>query len=344
MRFGLVALMLMLGAIPAGAQWLDLQTPGIPRTPDGKPNLTAPAPRGPNGKPDLSGVWNGPDPAPRIEPAYAQRGVNDVARDRPQEYFTTRPAYECLPSGPEAQRFAGWKRIIQTPAAIAILNDDLTYRVIFADSRPLEPNPAPSWMGYSVGRWEGDALVVDSNGYNDKTWVSRNGLSHTEKLRVRERYRRVDFGHLEMEVTFTDAGAFAKPWGFTAKMQLAADTEMLEAVCEHSSENWKGSLSDAANSAVSVPTDVLARYVGTYSGIYQGNKRTVQVTLSGDHLIAKITGADEEDAGTRTLVPRSQTLFEGVGLGYQFSVDDKGVATALTEVHISGGYRYPRLH
>ena len=344
MRFGLVALMLMLGAIPAGAQWLDLKTPGIPRTPDGKPNLTAPAPRGPNGKPDLSGVWNGPDPAPRIDPANAHTWVNDLARDRAQEFFKTRPAYACLPSGPEAQRFAGWKRIIQTPSAVAILNDDLTYRVIFADDRQLEPNPAPSWMGYSVGRWEGDALVVDSNGYNDKTWVSRNGLSHTEKLRVRERYRRVDFGHLEMEVTFTDAGAFAKPWGFTAKMQLAADTEMLEAVCEHSSENWKGSLSDAADSAVSVPTDVLARYVGTYSGIYQGNKRTVQVTLSGDHLIAKITGADEEDAGTRTLVPRSQTLFEGVGLGYQFSVDDKGVATALTEVHISGGYRYPRLH
>jgi hypothetical protein len=193
-----------------------------------------------------------------------------------------------------------------------------------------------------VGRWEGDALVVDSNGYNDKTWVSRNGVSHTDALRVRERYRRPDFGHLEMDVAFTDAGAFAKPWGFTAKMALAADTEMLEAVCEHSSENWKGSLSDAANSAVSVPTDVLARYVGTYSGIYQGNKRTVRVTLAGDHLIAKITGADEEDAGTRTLVPRSQTLFEGLGLGYQFIVNDKGVATDLVEIHISGPYKYPR--
>ena len=102
MRFGLVTLVLMLGANPAGAQWLDLKTPGIPRTPDGKPNLTAPAPRGPNGKPDLSGVWNGPDPAPRIDPANAHTWVNDLARDRAQEFFKTRPAYACLPSGPEA--------------------------------------------------------------------------------------------------------------------------------------------------------------------------------------------------------------------------------------------------
>jgi hypothetical protein len=344
MRFGLVALMLTIGTAPAGAQWLDLKTPGIPRTADGKPNLTAPAPRGPDGKPDLSGVWTGPDPAPRIDPANAQTWVNDLATQRAQEFFKTRPAYACLPSGPEAQRFAGWKRVIQTPATIAILNDDLTYRVIFTDGRALEASPAPSWMGYSVARWEGDTLVVDSNGYNDKTWVSRNGLSHTEALRVRERYRRADFGHLEMDVTFTDAGAFAKPWGFTAKMQLAADTEMLESVCEHSSENWKGSLSDAASKAVAVAPDVLARYVGVYSGLYQGNKRTVQVTLSGDHLVATITGAADGDAeaSTRTLVPRSQTLFEGVGLGYQFNVDDKGLATALTEIHISGGYRYPR--
>ena len=343
MRFPLVALMLIVGTIPAGAQWLDLKTPGIPRTPDGRPNLTAPAPRGSDGKPDLSGVWQGPDPAPRIDSENAQAWVNDLARQRQQEFFKTRPAYACLPSGPEAQRFAGWKRVIQTPTAIAILNDDLTYRVIFTDGRELEANPAPSWMGYSVGRWEGDTLVVDSNGYNDKTWASRNGVSHTEGLRVRERYRRSDVGHLEMEVTYTDSGAFAKPWGFTAKMQLAADTEMLESICERSSDSWTGNLSDAANNAVSVSPDVLARYVGVYSGLYQGNKRTVQVTLSGDHLIAKITGAAEEDGGTRTLVPRSQTLFEGVGLGYKFEVDDKGVATAVTEVHISGGYRYPRL-
>jgi hypothetical protein len=147
-----------------------------------------------------------------------------------------------------------------------------------------------------------------------------------------------------VEVTYTDPGAYAKPWGFTAKMALAADTEMLESICEWSSEHWSGNRSDAASKAVSVAPDVLARYVGVYSGLYQGNKRTVQVELSGGQLMAKITGADDGDGGgnTRALVPVSPTLFEGVGLGYQFVVDDKGVATAVVEIHISGPYRYPR--
>jgi len=128
------------------------------------------------------------------------------------------------------------------------------------------------------------------------------------------------------------------------KMALAADTEMLESICEWSSEHWTGNRSDAASKAVSVAPDVLARYVGVYSGLYQGNKRTVQVELSGDQLIAKITGADDGDGGgnTRTLVPVSPTLFEGVGLGYEFVVGDNGPATAVVEIHISGPYKYPR--
>ena len=343
MRRFLVALLLLVGTIPAGAQWLDRKTQGIPRTHDGKPDLTAPAPRGPDGKPDLSGIWNGPFGSPRPDAANAQQWINDLARQRQQDYFKGRPYYQCLPSGPEAERFGGWKRILQTPAAIAMLSDDLTYRVIFTDGRELEANPAPSWMGYSVGHWDGDTLIVDSTGYNDRTWVGRNGLSHTEALRVRERYRRSDFGHLEVEVTYTDPGAYAKPWGFTTKMELAADTEMLESVCERSSEHWQGTLSDAGNKGISIAPDVLARYVGVYSGIYQGNKRTVQVELSGGQLIAKITGGDDVDVGNaRPLVPVSRTLFEGVGLGYDFVLDDKGVATAVVEIHISGPYRYPR--
>jgi hypothetical protein len=344
MRLFLAALTLLVATTPAGAQWLDRKTPGIPRTADGKPNLTAPAPRGPDGKPDLTGVWNGPNVVARPDVDALQPWVRDLVMQRQQEYYKTRPYYQCLPSGPEAERFGGWKRFLQTPAVIAILNDDLTYRLIHMDGRQLEKDPAPSWQGYSVGHWDGDTLVVDSNGYNDKTWVSRNGLSHTEALRVQERYRRPDFGHLEVEVTYTDPGAYAKPWGFMAKMALVADTEMLESICEWSSEHWSGTRSDAASKGVSVGPDVLARYVGVYSGLYQGNKRTVQVELSGGQLIAKITGADDGDGGgnTRTLVPVSPTLFEGVGLGYQFVVDDKGPATAVVEIHISGPYKYPR--
>ncbi|OFW00843.1 MAG: hypothetical protein A3I61_12560 [Acidobacteria bacterium RIFCSPLOWO2_02_FULL_68_18] len=278
--------------------------------------------------------------------------MNDLARQRQQELHKTRPYYQCRPSGPESERYGGWKRVLQTPAAIAILNDDLTYRLVHMDGRQLEANPAPSWMGYSVGRWEGDTLVVESAGFNDKTWVSRYGVSHTEALRITERYRRSDFGHLQVEVTYTDPAAYVKPWGFKLDMALAADTEMLEAVCENSSEHWAGSLSDAANRAVSLPPDVLARYVGVYSGRYGGNTRTIDVSLSGGQLVAKIVGATAVEGGlgatgldedaARVLVPQSQTLFDGVGLGYQFVVDDKGVATALVEIHVSGSYAYPR--
>jgi hypothetical protein len=343
MRLFLAALILIGGTIPAGAQWLDRRTPGIPRKPDGKPNLTAPAPRGPDGKPDLAGVWHGPVPETGFDPANAQPWVNDLVRQRQQEYHKTRPSYQCLPSGPEADRFAGWKRILQTPTAIAILNDDLTYRVIFMDGRELEANPAPSWMGYSVGRWDGDTLIVESVGFNDKTWLSRYGQAHTEALRMRERYRRPDVGHLQVEVTFTDPAAYAKPWGFTADMALAADTEMLESVCERSSDHWTGSLSEAANTAVTVAPDVLARYVGVYRGFYQSNKRTIEVSFSGGQLIAKIIGAAVTDGGEmRPLIPQSQTLFDGVGMAYQFIVDDKGVTTALEEIHISGPSRFPR--
>ncbi|HEU5254731.1 MAG TPA: hypothetical protein VFU28_02005 [Vicinamibacterales bacterium] len=342
MRLLLAALILMTGTISAEAQWLDRPTSGIPRTPDGKPDLTAPAPRGPDGKPDLTGIWNAPPPVLRPDAANAQAWVKDVVRQREENYFKERPYFHCQPSGPETARFTAWKRILQTPAAFAILNDDLTYRVIHMDGRELEPNPAPSWMGYSVGRWEGDTLVVNSVGFNDKTWLTDGGLPHTEALRVTEQYRRRDVGHLEVEVMYSDPATYAKPWGFTANMELAADTDMLEAVCEHSSERWTGSLSDAARSTVIVAPDTLARYVGVYSGFWGANKRTVEVSLSGGQLIAKILDGRIPGDESRPLIPQSQTLFEGLGLGYQFIVDDKGVVTAVVEIHISGPYRYPR--
>ena len=339
MRPFLVALVLIMGTIPASAQWLDRKTPGIPRTPDGKPNLKAPAPRGPDGKIDLTGIWNGPVPEALADPANAQPWINDLVRQREQEYWKKRPSYQCLPSGPEADRAAGWKRILQTPAMIAVLNDDLTYRVIHTDGRELEANPAPSWMGVSAGHWDGDTLVVESAGFNDKTWLSRYGQGHTEALRVTERYRRPDFGHLHVDVTFTDPGAYAKPWGYTADLTLVPDTEMLESVCEITSDHWTGTISDGA---VTVAPDVLARYVGVYTGLYGSTKRTIEVSLSGGQLVAKIIGAAAVDGGEiRPLVPRTQTLFEGLGIAYQFIVNDKGT-TDLVEIHISGPQKFTR--
>ena len=176
------------------------------------------------------------------------------------------------------------------------------------------------------------------------TWTA------TQALRVRERYRRGDLGHMEVEVTFTDPGAFTKPWGFSVSMELAADTEMLEAICERNSDHW-GSLSDASTQSVTVPLDVLKRYVGVYTGVYGGSERSYEITLPGDQLMAKIVGPPIEGGlgavgldkdALRPLVPVSQTTFEGLGLGYQFIVDDKGVATALVVIHISGPYKFSR--
>jgi hypothetical protein len=189
MRLFLAALTLLVATTPAYAQWLDWKTPNLPRTADGKPNLAAPARALPMASPDLSGVWNGPTIPARPDPANLQPWVLEQVDKRQQDYYKTRPFYQCRPSGPEVERFGGWKRILQTPTAIAILNDDVTYRVVFMDGRKLEDNAAPSWMGYSVGHWEGNTLVVESNGFNDKTWASRYGVSHTEALRTRSATR-----------------------------------------------------------------------------------------------------------------------------------------------------------
>ena len=351
MRVFLAALAVVVASTPAAAQWLDRPWPGIPRTPDGKPNLSAPAPRGPDGKPDLTGIWEADEIVGRPKTADLQPRILDLARKHQQELHRQRPYYQCLPSGPEAERYGGnAKRILQTPAAVAILNDDLTYRVIHMDGRRLEADAAPSWMGYSVGRWDGDTLVVESNGFNEKTWTSRYGVSHSNKLRVVERYRRTSFGSLQVEVTYDDPVAYVKPWGFTTTMTLTADTELLEAVCERSSDSWARP-ADTASAAVNVPRDVLARFVGVYKGRYGGTERTYEVSLSGDQLIARILGpavegglaaASLEEGAPRLLVPITQTTFEGDGLAYQFEIGATGPATTLIVIHISGPYRYPR--
>jgi hypothetical protein len=228
-------------------------------------------------------------------------------------------------------------RNIQTPTLIAILRPDLTHRLIFMDGRTLEADPHRTWMGYSVGRWEGETLVVDSFGFNDKTWLSSRGLPHTEALRITERYRRDDFGHLRILATFMDPGAFSKPWSVEANMELAVDTEMIEAVCETRSDGWTGTLSDTRSLGVRVATDVLSRYIGTYSGVYAGRPRTVEVTLVDGELFITIAGE------TDSVVPMTETLFETTrGLAYEFIRNGPGPATDIVEIHVSGNYRYAR--
>ena len=197
----LATIILLTSTTSAAAQWLSLPTPGIPRTANGKPNLTAPAPRTADGRPELTGLWRSVRTTGDLrDETKVQTWARDLRAERERNFYKDGPQFQCLPTGP-ANIAGGMHRIVQSPTMIAVLNGDLTYRQIFTDGRTLEPDPLPIWMGYSVGRWDGDALVVQSNGYNDKTWLHGEGLGHTEKLRITERYRRVDFGHMQLEVT-----------------------------------------------------------------------------------------------------------------------------------------------
>jgi len=334
---------LLVCATPAGAQWLNHRTPGVPRTADGKVKLTAPAPRTSDGKPDFTGVWT---PAGgqgaldgletlRVDPDAIKPWARDLIREREQDFFKSRPDFQCRPSGPEAESFERDKRILQTPAMIAILNPNLTYRQIFIDGRSLEANPEPIWMGYSVGRWDGDALVVESNGYNDRTWLNNVGLPHTEKLRVTERYTRPDLGHLNVDVTFTDPDTFDKSLRFSLAMQLVVDTEMLEEVCESKMEFWTGSISDLQKSAVKVSEDVLKQYVGSYEGYWRANLRQVKVTLERGTLYVNgllLPGMVE-------LIPESDDVFTtSEGVSYKFVKGDNGKVIRAEEIHRGGNY------
>ena len=271
-----------------------------------------------------------------------------------RSFFGDSPFYRCLPSGPGILAVggpsAGFRRIVQNPAMIAILHADLSYRQIFMDGRELEPDPLPTWMGYSVGRWDGDTLVVESNGYNDKTWLHRRGLSHTESLRITERYRRLDFGHLEVDVTYEDPGTFDLPLHVNVEMEFLADDELLEAVCNEASEgrtHWGGAVTDAEAAAVEVAPEILAEYVGTYRGYWVNSLITIEVTLEDGALVMQRSGRGNSlrnGTGQLRLLPRSETTFDcSCGWGYSFTRGDEGMAPQVDEVHVSGAWTFRRV-
>ncbi len=342
-----IFVLLCFTAAAANAQWLNLPTPGLPRTAAGKPDLAAPAPRAPNGRPDLSGLWilnAGPghtanvtaalkpsDIQPWAEALYRQR-LGDLGRDDP---WTA----HCLPAGPRVILSGGGgpARIIQTPAMVAILYEDLSYRQIFLDGRTLPKDPNPAWMGYSIGHWDGDTLVVESTGFNDRSWLDMGGHPHTEALRTTERFHRTSIGHIDLEVTFDDPKAYKVPWSISFDVSLAADTDMLESVC---AENEKDSAHlvgrTAVEKAVVVSHETLAKYVGLYETVATTGTamtaRTFNVTLDGDQLMLEIGGN-----GKIPLVPLSETTFSPRLLGtYEFRKDGNGQFTRMIAYSTEG--------
>ena len=256
-------ILILLLSVGAQAQWLNNRDPETPRTKDGKPNLSAPSPRASNGKPDLSGVWQGVG-APiselmKILPA----GVNGLGEDPPPMSFLNilhgvkpeddplrpefRDAYQkqaavaltepppafCVPSPmPFVDSFPSPFKIVQTPKlTLMLVESDTDFRQIFMDGRKLPADPQPSWLGYSVGKWDGDSLVVDTVGLTPYSPLDVFGHPHSEALHVTERFRRRDFGHMDLDVTIDDPKTYTKPFTYKINLLLLPDTDLLESFC-----------------------------------------------------------------------------------------------------------------
>jgi hypothetical protein len=242
-RYACTLSALLVLTVAASAQYLKHPDPRIPRSPDGKPNLTAPAPRLPDGKPDLQGLWNAADGrfltniAKRAGfDAPFQPGAAAVFKERQDTEGRDRPAGRCLPhTVPTAMMVPGypWK-VVQTPGLTIVLFENFSqYRQIFTDGRDFPAERAPTWFGYSIGKWDGDTFVVDVVGFNDKGWLDDGGHPRSEAMHVTEKWRRQDFGHMDIEFTFDDPKTYTKPWSVTVPFNLLPDTEIIENVCEN---------------------------------------------------------------------------------------------------------------
>jgi hypothetical protein len=206
---------------------------------------TGSTPRTREGKPDLSGIWinvyNPDTPPPPLRPWAAE-----VLRQRMENNSKDYPGGYCLPANASPITRAFPYKFVQTPSLIVVLHESDTpgVRQIFLDGRTHPADPNPTWQGHSIGRWDGDTLVIDTTGYNDKSWLSLTGIPHTEKLHTIERIRRPDYGHIEVEITMDDSEAFTGPWKRTFTATLASpDEEIMEFICSennHDASHYRG--------------------------------------------------------------------------------------------------------
>jgi hypothetical protein len=238
------------GAAPA--QWLNYPTPGVPRTPDGKPDMSAPAPRTGDGKPDLSGMWGWEtrvncgarctdsqlsrefmDIAASLKtPPPYKPGVAELVKQRTAAQHLD-PNARCMPRGaPRIWTDDYYKRIVHAPDRVIILTErNMQYRQIFTDGRPLPDDPNPTWNGYSTARWEGDTLVVQTAGFRDDLWLDARGNPLTGTGRTIEKIRRPRYGTLEIELTIDDPTSYTAPWTVTLRQPLVLDSELLDYYC-----------------------------------------------------------------------------------------------------------------
>jgi len=246
------AVVLVLVPGTAAAQWLDHPTPGVPRTPDGKADMSAPAPRTADGKPDLSGMWGWEtrqNCGARCTDAQLAREFMDIAASlgTPLPYklgvaelVKSRTAAQdldpnarCMPRGaPRIWTDDYYKRIFHAQDRVIILTErNMQYRQIFTDERPLPDDPHPTWNGYSTARWEGDTLVVETIGFRDDLWLDARGNPLTSTGKMTEKIRRPNYGTLEVELTIDDPASYTTPWTVTLRQPLVLDSELLDYYC-----------------------------------------------------------------------------------------------------------------
>lgn len=243
------------------AQWLHYPTAGVPRLPNGSPNLEAPAPRTTEGKPDFSGVWepekNRPCPpggcadmeipqeflnigwSLKDGPPY-QAWASEARRTRTEQNGKDDPVSRCLPGGiVKLHTTPLLRKIIQTPGLLVTLNEmDATFRQIFIDGRPPAPLDSPSFKGYSTGKWDGDSLVVQTAGFTDGIWLDRNGSPLTDAARITERFHRLNFGTMEIEITIDDPKAYTRPWTIKMRHHIVLDTDLLDYICTENEKDY----------------------------------------------------------------------------------------------------------
>lgn len=257
-----VCLCIAICTLSAAAQWIDYPTPNIPRLPNGKVNLAATVSKAADGKPDLTGLWQrargANRPVQRTNAAGLAMGPNLADFMRPGEtipplippydklhearmanYMADRPSSRCLPHSIPDQMLIGVPlKIVQNPGVTFILYEEFArFRQIFTDGRGPAPIASPAWLGYSIGKWDGDWFVVDTRGFNDKSWLDDSGRPHSEALHTVERFRRTDFGHMDVEITIDDPEVYTKPWSFPMKFDFLADTDMIEDVCDNEKDS-----------------------------------------------------------------------------------------------------------
>ena len=247
------------------AQWVHYPTAGVPRKADGNVDMSAATPRLIDGKPDFSGTWTSDEVDPRrpgVPPnphdaTTSRRMVNlgvelpgglpyqpwlvPIVKERTTNMAKDDPHIRCLPDNfLRAYGMPHLLKFVHTPNLLVVLNEwNAGYRQVFTDGRPLPQDPTPTWQGYSSAKWSGDTLVIDTIGLRDDTWIDWNGSVLTQAAKVREQFRRPDFGHLEIQVTVDDPKAYTKPWTVTIKERLIVDTELIDEICLEGEQSLK---------------------------------------------------------------------------------------------------------